>query len=291
MRRLHGIGCRAADIRVILAREVVEPVGVAHLKGNGDAAARVLKAHDSLHQRARSVLNVLPHRVQIGGELNGSGEDTYAVFALALAVKLLPPLCHEAERRLVAAEYLDAAAMAVKVLTRRGVPPCGVFRRAQIELLECDDRGVYDSLYVDARDRHRKQADRRQNTVSAADIVGNDEALPAFGIGQGFECAAMRVGRCEYVLFRGRAVLFLQHLSENAEGQRRFKGGSGFGYYVYIEVHVAETGDGIAQSIRRKAVSNEEYLRIILRGNGAQKLDSAARAEVRASYADNYECL
>ena len=101
----------------------------------------------------------------------------------------------------------------------------------------------------------------------------------------------MRVGRCEYVLFRGRAVLFLQHLSENAEGQRRFKGGSGFGYYVYIEVHVAETGDGIAQSIRRKAVSNEEYLRIILRGNGAQKLDSAACAEVRAAYADNYECL
>ena len=97
--------------------------------------------------------------------------------------------------------------------------------------------------------------------------------------------------RCEYMLFRGRAVLFLQHFSENAEGQRRLKGGSGFGYHVYVEVHITEPGNSVAQCVGRKAVADEEYLRIILRGYGAQKLYSAACAEIRAAYADDHECL
>ena len=149
----------------------------------------------------------LTHRVQIGGELNGGGEAADAVFTLALAVKLLPPFGHEAERRLVAAEYFDAAAVTVQVLTRRGVPPCRIFRRAEIELLERDNGRAYDRLYVDARHRHREQADRRQDTVSAADIVGNDKALPALGVRQGFERTAMLVGRCEYcLLYTSRCV-------------------------------------------------------------------------------------
>ena len=127
MRCLDRLGSRKADIEHILSSKIVQAVRVAHLKRNGIAAHGPIKPDDSLHERAGAVLYILPHGVQVGGELDRGGVDADTDFALALTLKLLPPLCHEAEGGLVAAEYLNAAAVAVHMLPCGGVLPGGVF--------------------------------------------------------------------------------------------------------------------------------------------------------------------
>ena len=114
------------------------------------------KAHDGFHQHPRSLLNVLTHGVQVGGELDGGGEDADAVLALALAVELLPPLGHEPEARLVACENFDGVALRIELLARGSVLPCGIFGRAQVERTQLRDGGVYDALHIDAGDGHRQ---------------------------------------------------------------------------------------------------------------------------------------
>ena len=47
---------------------------------------RRLYRDNGLEQVALAVLDILPHGVQVGGEVHAGGEDTLAVFAFRLAV-------------------------------------------------------------------------------------------------------------------------------------------------------------------------------------------------------------
>ena len=60
----------------------------------------VLNGEYSLKDRTFSLLYPLAHRMQVGGEVARGGEYTLVVFALALAVKLFPPLAYEVQFRL-----------------------------------------------------------------------------------------------------------------------------------------------------------------------------------------------
>ena len=93
------------------------------------------------------------------------------------------------------------------------------------------------------------------------------------------------------MLFCGIAVLLLKQLAENAESNGRLKCSTGFGYHIDIKVAVTELLEHIVERVRGESVSDKEYLRVIIRAYGAQKLDSTSCAEVRAAYTDNDECL
>ena len=114
------------------------------------------------------------------------------------------------------------------MLPCRGVLPRGVFGGAQVESLELLYRAVNDSLYIYSGDGHGQEAHRGKHAVSSADIVGHDEALPALGVRERFEHAALCIGGGENVFFCGVAVFLLKKLPENAEGERRLKRGAGF---------------------------------------------------------------
>ena len=109
-----------------LAGEEVEPVAVRFVKWDAHLVLRGRKAHDGLHQHALALLNVLAHGVQVCGKVDACGEEALFLLALALTVELLPPLCHEAERRLEAGEQLHLLAMTVKLVAHGGVLPGGV---------------------------------------------------------------------------------------------------------------------------------------------------------------------
>ncbi len=287
MRLLDRLRHGGADVRKIASGEVVEPVGVRLLKGNGVAVVGSRKAHHSLHHRARTVLNVLTHGVQICSVLNGGGENADAVFALALAEKLLPPLRHEAEARLVAGEDLDIMPVFIEALPRGGVLPRGVVDASVVELGKLLNGGVDDLSHVDAGDRHRQQPHGAQNAVAPADVVGNDEGLPAELVAQLLEDALVRVRGLEYMLVCLVAVFPVQKLAEDAEGDGGLKRRAGLGDDVHIEVRIAQKLDSAAERVRGDAVADKEYPRVVLAGDGLQKLYRAASAG--PAYADNNE--
>ena len=58
--------------------------------------------HHGFKQGAAAVLDILAHGVQVGGEDHRGREQALVVLALALAVKLLPPLVHHGIAGLIA---------------------------------------------------------------------------------------------------------------------------------------------------------------------------------------------
>ena len=229
--------------------------------------------------------------MQVGVELDGGGEDALAVLALALAVELLPPFRHEAEARLVAGQQLNAVALAVEQLPRRGVLPCGILGGAQVERLHLCDSRVYHAAHVDTRDCHRQQADRGQDAEAPADVVRHNEALPAVLLCKAVEHALVLVGGGEYMLVRLVAVLLCEYLAEDAERDCGLKRRAGLGNDVHVKVHVAERGDRVADGVGGKGVAHKEDPRVVLAGHGLEQFYRAARAEVGAAYADDDQRL
>ena len=86
-------------------------------------------------------------------------------------------------------------------------------------------------------------------------------------------------------------VLFGEQLAEHAEGGRRLQRGAGLGDDIHVKILVAEQLDDVAERVGRQAVAGEEDAGIVLAGDGLEKLDGAAGAEVRAADADDDERL
>ena len=280
-----------ADLGEIPAGNIVQAVCVVIGSGNGVGVTGMGEADDGFHQVPRTLLNVLTHGVQVGGEFHGGGKNTLVVLALALTVELFPPLRHEAEAGLIAAENLNGVALAVQVLTGGGILPGGVFGAAHIERLKLTDRGGDDTADINAGNGHREQADRGENAETAADIIGNHKALPAVGVGQRLQHAAMRVGGGKDMLSCIRAVLLVEQFAEDAEGDGGLQRGAGLGNDVHVEVAAAKLLDGIAQRIGRESVADEEDLGITAAEDRTQQLNGAAGAEIGTADADDNEGL
>ena len=170
-----------------------------------------------------------------------------------------------------------------------GILPGRVLRRAQVQGLQLCDGAVDDQAHVDAGHGHGQQAHRGQHTEAAAHIVGHHKALPAPVVGQGLEGAAFGVGGGEDVLVSLDAVLPGQQLPEDAEGGGGLQGGAGLGDHVHVKVLIAQLIQGVPQSVGGEGVAHEEDPGIVLAGNGLEKLDGAAGAQIGASDADDHQ--
>ena len=112
-----------------------------------------------------------------------AGKIPLPLLALALAVELLPPLGHIKQLRIVAAQNLDLAALAIERRPRGSVKSRRDSRSKGTSVpvacsISCAPRT--NSLDPDAGGGQRQQADGRQHRIASADIIGNLERGIAF---------------------------------------------------------------------------------------------------------------
>ena len=85
----------------------------------------------------------------------------------------------------------------------------------------------------------------------AADVVRDNERLPALFIGHVLEHAAVGVRRGKDVLLGlFRAVFCLQQAAEHPERKRRLKRCAGFGDHVQVKVQIAQFLEQMHQRVR-----------------------------------------
>ena len=286
MRLLDRGAGDGGDLVEIAAGQVVQTVAVGGIGGNGIRSAIGSEGDDRLHQTAGAVLDVLAHGVQVGVIFHAGGVNAQPLLALALAVELLPPLGHHTEARLIAGEDLHGFAAAVQGLTGGGVLPAGVFLRAQIHVRQGFFRGADHRAHILSGRGKGKKAHGGENAVAPAHVVGNHEALPACGIGGGFESASPRVGGGKDPL-RGflLAVFADQKILENAETHGRLQSGTGFGDHVDAEIPVAQALESVAYGQGRKPRAGEQQFDSVT--FAAEEIPCGARSEIGSAYANH----
>ena len=293
-RAVHGL---LADEVHALARQEVQAVAICLVVGDGVLVLRRAEAHHRLKEMALALLDILPHGVQVGGELHAGGEQTLALLALGLAVQLLPPLGHKPEAGLIGRQDLDLLAAAVQLVPGGGVLPRGVGthvrRRAGVHHLA---GAVHQGVDVDARHGDGQQPHGGQHAVPAAHVVGHHKRLIALGVRQRLQRASVPVGGGVDALGGPlRSVLLLQQLAEEAERHCRLCGGAGFGDDIDGEVHAVQQLHDLAHVVGGQAVAHEVDVGGVLLFQivvgGAQALDHAPGAQIGAADADDHQRL
>ena len=275
-----------------LARKVVQAVDV--LGGLLDITLRARLAHpdNSLEHVARTVLDELANRVQVGREVGRGREDTLMILALRLVEQLLEPLAQHDERGLVVDQDLHGLALLVQDIAQRSILRAIVVRACQ-ESLTRFRRARHRRIDIHTGSRHRQQADRGQYGETAADVVRHDKGLVALIVRQLFECAARLVGRGEDAVFRAvLAVLVLTQLFENAERDRRLGRGTRLGDDIDTEVAVTDNFNHIVEIRRRDIAADKVNLRDAIRADAVVHLavyefDRRTRAQIGAADADH----
>ncbi len=162
--------------------------------------------------------------VQVGRQRHAGRENSFALLAFALSVELFPPLGHIKQLRIVAAQNLDLAALAIERRPRgsvksRRIPFEGHVRSGGLlHILRAADQ----LADPDAGGGQRQQADGRQHRIASADIIGNHERGIAFLRRKCPQGSALGVGHGDDPLGRlGLAVARLDLLFDQAERDGR----------------------------------------------------------------------
>ena len=87
------------------------------------------------------------------------------------------------------------------------------------------------------------------------------------------------------------AVLFLQKLAEDAEGDRRLQRSAGLGDDVHVKVRVAQLFHGVAEGVHGEGVAHKIDPGISLAGHGLEQLNGAPGAQVGAADAHHHQGL
>ena len=276
-----------------LAGQVVQAVEILFVAGNAYLALRVLHRDDRFEEHPLPVLDILAHRVQVGGEDDRSREDALAVFALALAEKLLEPLAQILHLRVEAGEKFDFLALGVEQVAHGGVADGRIVSRAVgkrlFSILRAADHGF--DVKTGQGDGH--QADRRQHGKAAADVVLDDEGLVTLLVRERLEGSADLVGdghdAAAGFLF---AVGVFQMLLDQTEGHGRFGGGAALGDDHAGSVARLQQIQQFGRIILRQVLAGEDHFRSLEPQQGgetvAERLDGGFCAEIRSTDADDH---
>ena len=178
------------------------------------------------------------------------------------------------------------------MLARGGILPGGIFWRLRAHGGKGFDGLADHGLHVDAGGGHRQQADGRQHAVAPADVVRDDERLPALFIRHVLEHAAVGVRRGEDVLFGlFRAVLCLQQTAEHPECERGLERGAGLGDDVQVKVQIAQLLEKMHQRVRGQGIAGKENFRVAGLRMRPQQFHGALRAEIRSADAHDDQRL
>ena len=277
-----------------LAGQVVQAVDVLGSLLDDGLGAGVVHPQHGLKQVAGAVLNELADGVQVGGEVGCGGEDALVILALALGVELLEPLAHHGQRGLVVDQDLGALALAIEDVAQRRVLEGGVGGHvAALADLARVLSALHHGLDVHAGCGDGQQTHGGQHGEASANVIRNHEGLIALRVGQRLQCAARLVGGgVDAALRTLLAVLLLQQLLEDAEGDGGLGGGAGLGDDVHGEVALADDLHHVVEVGRGDVVAHEVDLGDAGLANAVvhlalAELDGCARAQVGAADADD----
>ena len=289
---VHGLG--GDEVHVLPGQEV-QPVAVGLVVGHLELAAAGAEADHGLEHVPLTLLDVLAHGVEVGGELHAGGEQALVLLPLALAVELLPPLGEEPEPGLVARQDLDLLPLGVEVGAGGGVLPGGVGRKVRLPAgLHHIGGAGHELLQVHSGHGDGQQAHGGEDAVAAAHIVGHHESLVALGVGQGLQGSPGLVGGGVDPLGGLRlAVLLLQHGLEETEGHGGLGGGAGLGDDVDGEILVPQQVHDLLEAVAGQAVAGKidvwgiplEQVVVV----GAQQLNGRPGPQVAAADADDHQ--
>ena len=234
--------------------------------------------------------------MQVGGVLQAGREQTLVLFALALAVELLPPLGKEAEGGLVASQHLHLLAGAVQSVAGGGILPGGVIQAAHGQLFHSLAGTAHEGADVNTGAGNGQQAYSGEDGVATADGVGHHKFFIAFSVGQTLQSTPGLVsGGIDAIPGTFLAILLLQQALEYPEAHGGLSGSAGLGDDVDGEVSVADEGDDIQQGVGGQAVACKENIRGILLlqviEGGTQQVDHGAGTQVGTADADDYQHL
>ena len=177
------------------ASDVVHLIKICIVLRNPHLAGRILNADNGLHEVTQTFLNILSHRVQVGGECHAGREGALAVLALALTVKLFPPFAEIAETRLVVHENLVGLAGMIQCLTCHGISRRHVVVILIVETIFLHKLSAsHEFLDVDASHRYWKQTHRCQNRITSADVIRHYVRFISLTVRQHLQCAFSFIG-------------------------------------------------------------------------------------------------
>ena len=282
---IHGGACQK-----------VQTVPVFPVIGDGELPVGGPQPHHGFKENPAALLNVLPHRVEVGGKFHAGREQALAVLALALAEKLLPPLRHEPEGRVEAGQQLNGESGPVQLVPQGGILPCGTFKGAFSAAGHHVRRAVHQLRDIHPDSRDGQQAHGGQNGVASADFIRYYKGFPALIVRHGFQNAPGLVrGGVDAAAGALTAVFLFQQLPEESEGHGGLRGGAGLGDDVDGEVHVLHQIQHLPQRIAGKAVAHKVdagrvlFLQIVI--GRAQAVDDPTGPQIAAADADDHQRL
>ena len=244
-----------------LAGEEVEAVEVLFVGGEEDGVVGVFDRDDGFEDGAFAFLDPLSHGVEVGGEVDCSGEDADAVLTFAFAVELLPPLVHVVKFGLEVDEDLDLLAGTVEGVAHGGILRGDVVVAAAFAL---HVGGSFDEgVDVEAGAGDGEETDGGEDGETATDVVGDDEGGVAFLVGRGAGSALLGVGDSNDDFARHVfAALFLTLLLEETESECGLGGGAALGDVDHTELAVAEVLAEFVEVVLADVVAGEEDDRV-----------------------------
>ena len=109
--------------RKTAAEKLIEVIGIVW---ENKAVGGFFDRKNSFEKHTFSFLDVLPHGVKVGGEVNAGGENSLTFLSLAFAKKLLPPLGKVVKPWGEVNQNFHLLALLVKGIAGCSIYACGV---------------------------------------------------------------------------------------------------------------------------------------------------------------------
>ena len=214
--RNHGAEfCHLVYFIHALACEEVQSVQVCLIVWERYGVVGLLHGDHGFKEVTLAFLYVLSHRVEIGGQIHAGRENTFVIFALRLAIELLPPLADVVQFRVIVHEHLNLLSLlAVEVVTCSSILCCGILLQWRVDTAYLHHTFCTVNQCVDIQSSagDRQQSYRRQYREASAYIIFDNISLVALLGSQGAQCTAFGIGDADDELLSSLFALLLFEL-------------------------------------------------------------------------------
>ena len=117
-----------------LASEEVQSIQVCLIVWERYGVVGLLHGDNGLKEVTLAFLYVLTHGVEIGGQIHAGRENTFVIFALRLAIELLPPFADVVQFWVIVHQHLNLLALlAVEVVTCSSILSGGILLQWRVD--------------------------------------------------------------------------------------------------------------------------------------------------------------
>ena len=229
MSQLSTQFCHLIHFVNTLACKEVQTIEVFLIRRNRQRGIGLLHRDDCLEDGAFTILNPLTHRVEVGGKVNRSREDTLFVLTLTLSIELLPPFTEVVKLRLIVRHNLYLLTTLVNSVTSGSIDSSRIVLTRHIEttLLLHILSSLHKGSNIKSSHSDWQQTHRREDRETTTHIVGDDERLVTFLISSGTSSTFLGIGNGnDHLLSLLLTTLVFTHLLQETEGDGSLSGGT-----------------------------------------------------------------